>query len=55
MDKKDNIAVAFKVKVAQSTWPYKLEKKGKALDQDVEGPGRNAMFSAPSSSQNGDE
>jgi hypothetical protein len=54
MDKKDNIAVAFKVKVAQSTWPYKLEKKGKALDQ-VEGPGRNAMFSAPSSSQYGDE
>ena len=50
MDKKDSIA---EVEVAKSTWPYKLEKKGKALDQ-VEGPGHNTILSRPPS-QYGDE
>jgi hypothetical protein len=48
MGKQDNVTADI-----LRNWPYKLEKKGKALDQ-VEGPGRNAI-SAPSSSQYGDE
>ena len=37
MDKQVNITAAHKLRNAKSTWPYKLEKKGKVLDQ-VEGP-----------------
>jgi hypothetical protein len=43
MDRRINITPACELKNVKSTWPYKLEKKGKALDQ-VEGqgsPGRN--------------
>jgi hypothetical protein len=54
MGKQDNITDAYSIGNAKSTWPYKLEKKGKALDQ-VEGPGHNVILSIPSSSQYGDE
>jgi hypothetical protein len=54
MDKQNNITPAYNLGNAKSTGPYKLEKKGKALDQ-VEGPGHNVILSIPSSSQYGDE
>jgi hypothetical protein len=54
MNNQDNITAVYKVRNAKSTWLYKLEKKGKALDQ-VEGPGHNAILSTPSSSQYGAE
>jgi hypothetical protein len=33
MDKQDNITAAYNLGNAKSTGPYKLEKKGKALNQ----------------------
>jgi hypothetical protein len=48
MDKQGNVTADM-----LRNWPYKLEKKGKALDQ-VEGPGHNAILSRPPS-QYGDE
>jgi hypothetical protein len=47
MNKKDSEVTAYKLSW-RSTWLYKLEKKGKSLDQ-VEGPGHNSILRTHSS------